>query len=102
MTSPEPLSWNEVLDRVAQTLRDAEAEAMRAEQGLARECANPRAADMSDERLRGMLECLARAERAATDAETAARHAEEAFAEWLARLDAARQKLVSATDAAVS
>jgi hypothetical protein len=95
-----PLSWADVLDKVAQTLRDAEAETLRAEQALAEkpaEFAKPRAADRLDERLRAMQDCLARAELVAAKAEAAALQAEQAFTTWRAQLDAARQKLATTT-----
>jgi hypothetical protein len=100
-----PLAWADVLDKVAQTLQHAEAEAVRSEQALE---VPPEPArdghanlDRLDERMRGLQERLALAERIAAEADALLQKSQEAFARWLTQAEAVRRRLADVAAAGV-
>jgi hypothetical protein len=97
-----PVSWADVLDRVAAALRTAEEQALHAEQALTPRPSAPSSTIPSGlERLHSLQDGLAAAEQVAVTAESASRQSEESLAEWLSRAGAARGNLATAADAGV-
>jgi len=106
-----PLNWAEVLDRVAQTLTQAEAEAARAELAAppAAESASPdpdtawqAVAARLAERLRQLDDCVARAGQSAEQVESSLQGSETVLRHWLAEAEAVRGRLAILATSQVS
>jgi hypothetical protein len=101
-----PPKWAEMLADVEQALTAAVEAADRRTQALDAAPVQPAAVDLSaglarfGERLRGLTECVARAEQSVTRADGELAAGEEALRAWFQQAEAARRKLADWVDRA--